>query len=110
MKTAVDAVFIGKERTFNRRFQQLMSHHLIEPTACTYDNNKYSVAASAVGRPVDVNAYADRIVIKQDGYVVGAHSRRFGRHQVAYDPWHYVRVLARKPAPCGTARRSRTGR
>jgi transposase len=35
MKTAVDAVFVGKERAFNRRFQQLMSHHLIEPTACT---------------------------------------------------------------------------
>jgi hypothetical protein len=191
MKTAVDAVFVGKERVFNRRFQQLMSHHLIEPTACTpaagwekgqvenqvgfvrkrlfsprlkfksyeelnawltercivlaqthphpvekeksvfevfeaerpllmpyrgtfdgfhavsasvsktclvrFDNNTYSVAASAVGRPVDVHAYADRIVIKQDGHVVGEHRRRFDRHQVAYDPWHYVPVLARKP-------------
>ena len=35
MKTAVDAVFVGKERRFNRRFAQLMSHHLVEPTACT---------------------------------------------------------------------------
>ena len=35
MKTAVDAVFVGKERQFNRRFQQLMSHHLVEPIACT---------------------------------------------------------------------------
>ena len=35
MKTAVDAVFVGKERQFNRRFAQLMSHHLVEPTACT---------------------------------------------------------------------------
>ena len=35
MKTAVDAVFIGKDRAFNRRFAQLLSHHLIEPTACT---------------------------------------------------------------------------
>jgi hypothetical protein len=25
-----------------------------------FDNNKYSVAASAVGRPVEVHAYADR--------------------------------------------------
>src|SRR5580700_10895394 len=32
-----------------------------------FDNNKYSVAASAVGRPVEVHAYADRIVIRQDG-------------------------------------------
>jgi hypothetical protein len=26
-----------------------------------FDNNKYSVTASAVGRPVEVHAYADRI-------------------------------------------------
>ena len=191
MKTAVDAVFAGKERKFNRRFEQLMSHHLIEPTACTpaagwekgqvenqvgvvrkrffaprpafkslddlngwlldkcvtyakeqrhpeqegktvfemfeaerpllmayrgafdgfhataasvsktclvrFDRNKYSVKASAVGRPVDVHAYAGRIVIKQDGIVVGEHARRFGRNQTAYNPWHYVPVLARKP-------------
>jgi transposase len=35
MKTAVDAIYVGKERQFNRRFSQLMSHHLVEPTACT---------------------------------------------------------------------------
>jgi transposase len=191
MKTAVDAVFVGKERAFNRRFLQLMSHHLVEPTACTpaagwekgqvenqvgnirerfftprlkfksyeelnawlldrcvayakvqahpefkdktvfevfeaerpalvayrgpfdgfhettvavsktclvrFDTNKYSVMAKAVGRPVDVHAYADRIVIKQDGEIVGEHPRRFGKGQVVYDPWHYVPVLARKP-------------
>ena len=191
MKTAVDAVFVGKERQFNRRFAQLLSHHLVEPTACTpaagwekgqvenqvgvlrrrfftprlkfksyaelnawladrcivyaqtqahpvekektvfevfeaerpllmpyrgpfdgfhtttaavsktclvrFDNNRYSVASSAVGRPVDIHAYADRIVIKQDGVIVGEHLRRFGREQTAYDPWHYVPVLARKP-------------
>jgi transposase len=191
MKTAVDAVFVGKERQFNRRFLQLLSHHLVEPTACTpaagwekgqvenqvgnirerfftprlkfktyeelnawlldrcvahakvqphpelkdktvfevfeaerpslvpyrgpfdgfhattvavsktclvrFDTNKYSVMASAVGRPVDVHAYADRIVIKQDGVTVGDHPRRFGKGQVIYDPWHYVPVLARKP-------------
>ena len=191
MKTAVDAVFVGKERKFNRRFEQMLSHHLVEPTACTpaagwekgqvenqvgvlrkrffaprpsfktlddlngwlldkcvtyartqphpeekertvferfeverpllipyrglfdgfhatsasvsktclvrFDRNKYSVMAKAVGRPVDVHAYADRIVVKQDGVIVGAHARRFGRNQTAYDPWHYVPVLARKP-------------
>lgn len=62
-----------------------------------FDANKYSVMAKAVGRPVDVHAYADRIVIKQDGVVVGEHPRRFGKGQVVYDPWHYVPVLARKP-------------
>jgi transposase len=191
MKTAVDAVFVGKERAFNRRFMQLMSHYLVEPTACSpaagwekgqvenqvgtlrerfftprlkfktyeelnawlldrciayaraqphpefkdrtvfatfeaeraalvpyrgpfdgfhattvavsktclvrFDTNKYSVMAKAVGRPVDVHAYADRIVIRQDGAIVGEHPRRFGKGQVIYDPWHYVPVLARKP-------------
>ena len=191
MKTAVDAVFIGKERRFNRRFEQMCSHYLVEPVACTpgagwekgqvekqvgtmrerlftprlrfktyeelngylldrcvafakaqphsedrdrtiwdvfqdervalidypgpfdgfhayiavvsktclvrFDGNKYSVMAKAVGRPVEIRAYADRIVIRQEGEVVGEHPRRFGRGHAVYDPWHYVPVLARKP-------------
>src|SRR5512139_1698179 len=191
MKTAVDAIFVGKERLYNRRFQQMCSHYLVEPVACTpasgwekgqvenqvglvrerffsprlrfktldelnawlldkciayakthrhpelaertiwevfeaerpklvpypgrfdgfhavpaavsktclvrFDNNKYSVAASAAGRPVEVRAYADRIEVRQDGRLVGEHRRCFGRDQTVYDPWHYVPVLARKP-------------
>jgi len=191
MKTAVDAIFVGKARQYNRRFLQMCSHYLVEPVACTpaagwekgqvenqvglsrerfftpklrfksyeemnvwlldqciayakthkhpelkdrtiwsvfeeersqlvpyaglfdgfhavpasvsktclvrFDTNKYSVAAKAVGRPVEVHAYADRIVIRQDGEIVGEHRRRFGRDQTVYDPWHYVPVLARKP-------------
>ncbi len=191
MKTAVETVFIGKDRVYNRRFLQMCGHYLVEATACTpgagwekgqvenqvgtvrgrfftprlrfktydelngwlldqcvayakqhphptfkdktvwqvfeeerpflvayrgpfdgfhavpasvsktclvrFDSNKYSVAARAVGRPVEVYAYADRIVIRQDGEIVGEHVRRFGRDQTFYDPWHYVPVLARKP-------------
>ena len=191
MRTAVDAVFVGKERAFNRRFVQMCSHYLIEPTACTpasgwekgqvenqvnvvrerffkprlrfatyaemnawllerrvtyakaqphpecrdspvwdvfeaerprlvpyvgrfdgfhakaasvsktclvqFDKNKYSVMSQAVGRPVEVYAYAERIVIRQDGRIVADHLRCFGREQTIYDPWHYVPVLARKP-------------
>ena len=167
MKTAVETVFVGKDRQYNRRFLQMCSHHLVEPVACTpasgwekgqvenqvglvrerfftprlrfksydelnawlldkclswakahahperpdqtiwevfeaerpklipyrgrfdgfhalpasvsktclvrFDNNKYSVSASAVGRPVDIHAYADRIVIRQDGRTVAEH-------------------------------------
>jgi len=62
-----------------------------------FDSNKYSVAARAVGRPVEIQSYADRIVIRQDGAIVGEHMRSFGRNQTIYDPWHYVPVLARKP-------------
>jgi transposase len=191
MKTAVEAIFVGKDRQYNRRFLQMCSHHLVEPVACTpasgwekgqvenqvglvrerfftprlrfksydelnawlldkclswakahahperpeqtiwevfederpklipyrgrfdgfhalpaavsktclvrFDNNKYSVSASAVGRPVDIHAYADRIVIRQDGRIVAEHRRSFGRGETIYDPWHYVPVLARKP-------------
>lgn len=62
-----------------------------------FDNNRYSVAAGAVGRPVEIRAYAERIEFRQDGRVVGEHPRCFGRDQTVYDPWHYVPVLARKP-------------
>src|SRR5690349_21445087 len=191
MKTAVETVFVGKDRLYNRRFLQMCSHYLVEPAACTpasgwekgqvenqvgmvrerffsprlrvtsydelnawlldkcvaharahrhpdqreqtvwqvfeaerpslvryagrfdgfhavpasvsktclvrFDNNKYSVQASAVGRPVEIRAYADRIELRQDGRLVGEHRRCFGRDQTVFDPWHYVPVLARKP-------------
>jgi hypothetical protein len=191
MKTAVETVFVGKDRQYNRRFLQMCSHYLVEPTACTpaagwekgqvenqvglvrerfftprlrvksyeelnawlldraiayakahphpefedrtvwqvfeaersslvpyagrfdgfhalpasvsktclvrFDNNKYSVTASAVGRPVEIRAYADRIELRQDGRLVGEHARSFGRNETIFDPWHYVPVLARKP-------------
>ena len=191
MKTAVDAIFVGKDRKYNRRFLQMCSHYLVEPVACTpasgwekgqvenqvglvrerfftprlrfrtydelnawlldrciaharahphpevrdktiwemfeverpslvrhagpfdgfhaipasvsktclvrFDNNRYSVSARAAGRPVEVRAYADRVELRQAGQLVGEHRRRFGRGQIAFDPWHYVPILARKP-------------
>ena len=191
MKTAVETIFVGKDRQYNRRFLQMCGHYLVEPVACTpasgwekgqvenqvglvrerfftprlrfksyeelnawlldkcvayakahrhpeiadktiwdvfeeerpklvplrgrfdgfhavsaavsktclvrFDGNKYSVKASAVGRPVEVQAYANRIVIRQDGAIVGEHERRFGRDETSYNPWHYVAVLTRKP-------------
>jgi transposase len=191
MKTAVEAIFVGRERAYNRRFMQMCGHYLVDPVACTpasgwekgqvenqvglvrerfftprlrvksyeelnawlldrtiayakahphpelrertvwevfeteraslvpyrgrfdgfhavpasvsktclvrFDNNRYSVTASAVGRPVEIRAYADRIELRQAGRLVGEHPRCFGRDQTIYDPWHYVPVLARKP-------------
>ena len=191
MKTAVETIFVGKDRAYNRRFVQMCGHYLVEPVACTpasgwekgqvenqvglvrerfftprlrvksydelnawlmdqciayakahrhpelrdrtiwevfeaerpsfvpyagrfdgfhavpasvsktclvrFDNNRYSVAASAVGRPVEIRAYAERIELRQDGRIVGEHRRCFGRDQTIFDPWHYVPVLARKP-------------
>ena len=37
MKTAVETVFVGKGRVYNRRFLQMCSHYLVEPVACTPD-------------------------------------------------------------------------
>ena len=191
MKTAVDAVFVGKDRKFNRRFAQMCSHYLVEPTACTpaagwekgqvenqvgslrqrlfiprphvktleelnrqledgcvayaresrhpddrertvwealeaerpalvpirgpfdgfrevdvgasktclvrFDRNRYSIEAKAANRPVQLRAYADRVVVRFDGEVVATHERVFGRDRVRYNPLHYLPVLARKP-------------
>ena len=204
MKTAVETIFVGKERLYNRRFLQMCSHYLVDPVACTpasgwekgqvenqvglvrerfftprlrfksydelnawlldqciayakahrhpefreqtiwevfeaerpnlvpyagrfdgfhavpasvsktclvrFDNNKYSVAASAVGRPVEVHAYADRIVIRQDGRIVGEHPRSLRpRRDRSTIPGITCRCSPASPAPCATARPSRTG-
>jgi transposase len=191
MKTAVEAIFVGKARQYNRRFLQMCSHHLVEPVACTpasgwekgqvenqvgnlrdqlfrpkprvsslaelnawledqciayakrhqhpefkdrtiwdvfqderaslmelrgpfdgfvekavrasttclimADHNRYSVDARAAGRMVLVRSHAERIVVLLDDAVVAEHVRQFRRHQIVYDPWHYLPVLMRKP-------------
>jgi transposase len=201
MKTAVETVFVGKDRQYNRRFLQMCSHHLVEPVACTpaagwekgqvenqvgvvrerfftprlrfksyddlnawlvdkclawakahghpeerertvwdvfeeerpklipyrgrfdgfhalpasvsktclvrFDNNRYSVSASAVGRPVDIHAYADRIIVRQDGRIVAEHRRAFGRGRTV--PGTTCRSWRGSPARFATARRSRIG-
>ncbi|EAU43383.1 putative transposase, partial [Salipiger bermudensis HTCC2601] len=35
MKTAVETIFVGRERAYNRRFQQMCGHYLVDPVACT---------------------------------------------------------------------------
>ena len=34
MKTAVETVFVGKDRLYNRHFLQMRSHYLVDPVAC----------------------------------------------------------------------------
>ena len=190
LKTAVDLVFVGKGRYFNSRFLALMSHYLIEPTACTpaagwekgqvenqvqsmredvfvptlkvkdfnelnaillakgeaiamerihpecdktiaevfleekaflgqlppafegyiekecrisstcliqFDHNRYSVDCHYASHLASVRIYAGEIVIVAQGKEIGRHQRLFGRKSVAYDPWHYVSLLERKP-------------
>lgn len=73
---------------------------------CTvrFDSSKYSVISTAVGRPVDVHAYAERIVIRRDGAIVAEHPQRFDRFETIYDPWHFVAVLASNPELCAMER------
>lgn len=63
----------------------------------SYDSNRYSVDSSAVGRTVMLRAYADRVRVVDNGVVIAEHPRVFSRHEVRYDPWHYISVLERKP-------------
>ena len=35
LKPAVDALFVGRERRYNRRFLMMCNHYLVDPTACT---------------------------------------------------------------------------
>jgi transposase len=34
MKTAIETIFVGKDRQYNRRFLQMRAHHLVDPVAC----------------------------------------------------------------------------
>ncbi len=198
MKTAVETIFVGKERAYNRRFLQMCSHYLVEPVACTpasgwekgqvenqvglvrerfftprlrvrsyeelnawlldrciayakahrhperpeqtiwevfeaerphlvpyagrfdgfhavaasvsktclvrFDNNRYSVTASAVGRPVEVHAYAERVVIRQASMTAPSAAAR-----PCTTPGTTCQCWRASRGRCATARRSRTG-
>lgn len=62
-----------------------------------FDRNHYSVDCAYAGRAVTVRAFADRVIILAEGTVQGEHARLFGRNKVAYNPWHYLSALERKP-------------
>ncbi len=63
----------------------------------SFDRNRYSVNAMAVGKTVQVRAYANRIIMVMNGITVAVHKRHLGRDKVIYDPWHYLAVLEKKP-------------
>ena len=75
----------------------------------SYDRNRYSVNAAAVGKTAMIRAYASRIVIVHDGDVIGEHRRQFGRDKVSYDAWHYLEVLKHKPGALRNGYPLRTG-
>ena len=70
----------------------------VSPTCLVrFDRNLYSVPCEAAGEPVQVKAYADKVVVIRGGRVLAEHPRQFGRGKTRYDPWHYVPLLERKP-------------
>ena len=54
-------------------------------------------AHAAAGRQVEVHAYADRLVFRLNGKIVGEHRREFERDRTVYEPLHYLPVLRVKP-------------
>lgn len=103
-----------KDRTIDQVFAEEKRHLLALPVSpfdgyqgnaarvssqllVSFDRNRYSVNAMAVGKTVEVRAYADRIIVVMNDTVVGSHSRHLGRDKVIYDPWHYLAVLEQKP-------------
>jgi hypothetical protein len=74
-----------------------------------FDNNKYSVAANAIGRPVEIRAYADRIELRQNGRLIGEHRRAFGKDQTIFDLGITCRFWPASQAHSVTARRLRIG-
>ena len=203
MKTAVETVFVGKDRLYNRRFLQMCSHYLVDPVACTpasgwekgqvenqvglvrerfftprlrfktydemnawlldkciayakahhhpelteqtiwevfeaerpklvpyagrfdgfhavpaavsktclvrFDNNKYSVAASAVGRPVEFTPMQIALSsARTAGSLPSILARSVGARRSTI-LGITCRCLPESPVPCATARPSRTG-
>ena len=80
--------FDGYQETTTRVSLQLLIN---------FDRNHYSVSAMAVGKSVQVRAYAEHVTMVLNGTVVGIHKRHLGRDKAIYDPWHYLAVLERKP-------------
>jgi hypothetical protein len=74
-----------------------------------FDNNKYSVTASAVGRPVEVQAYADRIVIRQMAASLPSIRAPSAAARRPTIPGIMCRCWLANPAPCATALPSRLG-
>ncbi len=61
------------------------------------DTNRYSVPCRLIGRTVDVQRRAGRIVIRYQGQVVAEHPELAGHHQLRVLPEHGPGAVARNP-------------
>ena len=74
-----------------------------------FDKNRYSVDGRAVGRPLEIRTYAERVEFRQDGRIVGQPIRAFGRDRPSTIRCTIFRCWPASPAPSGTALPSRNG-
>jgi len=63
----------------------------------SFDRNQYSVDSSQAGKTVQLRIYADRVLVVNNGQVVADHTRKFGKGNVSFNPWHYISALKTKP-------------
>jgi len=61
------------------------------------DTNSYSAACEYVHKAVEIRIYAKKIIIVKGNKIIGEHARCFKKNKSIYNPWHYVRILERKP-------------
>jgi len=111
MKTAVEAVFVGKQRRFNRRFEQMCSHYLIEPVACTPASGwEKGQVENQVGYARD-NLFKPRLKFRTleelNGWLEAECARRAetDRHPEYRDP-HGARGVRSRAGVAGALRRS----
>lgn len=69
-----------------------------------FDNNDYSVPMEYAYRACQVRGFVDRVEIACDAAVIAVHVRSYGRGDYVLEPWHYLRVLQRKPGSLDNAR------
>ena len=62
-----------------------------------YDTNSYSIDCEYANRCVDVRAYPSKIRVFCDGNEIAKHDRCLDRNKRILNPYHYLRLLERKP-------------
>ena len=72
--------------------------HVAKDCLVSFQTNRYSVPFRFVGKPVEVQGEADRVLIYHDGKLIVTHPRCEGRHRCISDRMHYAGIYHR-PAP-----------
>ncbi len=68
------------------------------------DNNRYSVPTYYAGLTVNVELGVERVVIYYNRDKIAEHQRLFGKNKWELDPFHYLKLLEKKPMAFDAAR------